>query len=89
MSTYIDLKNDIQSWLADADMASVIPVFNRLCEVRINRELKTLNQEKIVTATAQSDTTPSNTNYVTLPDDFIEITTISSPQTQNDTFLDY
>ena len=89
MSTYIDLKNDIQSWLADADMASVIPVFIRLCEVQINRELTTLAQETTVELSVEPTQTPSATNYVPLPDDFIEIVTISSPQTQDNSALQY
>lgn len=89
MSTYIDLKNDIQTWLADDDISPAVPTFIRLCEVRINRKLRTLAQEVTVTATVQLDETPSGTNYVSLPDDFIEVVTITSPNTEANGYLDY
>lgn len=89
MSTYIDLKNDIQTWLADDDISPAVPTFIRLCESRINRVLRTLAQETIVSATVQPDETLSNTNYVTLPDDFIEIVTITSQDTEANGYLDY
>jgi hypothetical protein len=89
MSTYIDLKADIQTWLADDDISPAIPTFIRLCEARINRVLRTLAQETIVSATVQADETLSGTNYVTLPDDFIEIVAITSNETQDSQPLDY
>jgi hypothetical protein len=89
MSTYIDLKADIQTWLADDDISPAIPTFIRLCEARANRVLRTLAQETIVSATVQADQTLSGTNYVTLPDDFQEIVTITSPDTADSEPLDY
>jgi len=89
MPNYIDLKSDIQTWLADDDISPAVPTFIRLCEARINRVLRTLAQETIVSATVQPDQTLSGTNYVTLPDDFDEIVTITSPDTTDSEPLDY
>jgi hypothetical protein len=78
---YIDLKNDIALWLADDDLVANIPTFIRLCEVKLNRTLKTLNQEKTLTLTVEPTETPSGTNYVPFPERFDSVVTITSPQT--------
>lgn len=89
MATYIDLKSDIQSWLADDDLSSTVPVFIRLCEVQINRELSVLSQETTVELSVDVTQTPSVTNFVDLPSDFKEIVTISSPETLDNSALEY
>ena len=89
MATYVDLKSDIASWLADDSLTSIIPVFIRLCEVKLNRRLKTLNQEKTLDITVESSTNESGTNYVPFPTRFDSIVTITSPDTQDDVPLDY
>jgi len=89
MSTYIDLKNDIQTWLADDEVSQAIPGFIRLNEVRMNRVLRTLSQETTVTLSVDPATTPSGTNFVTQPADFIEIVTITSPDSIDNRPLEY
>jgi len=89
MSNYIDLKNDIVLWLADTDLVSAVPSFIRLCEVQINRELRTLSQETTLELTVDPSLTPSGTNFVPFPTDFDEIVTITSPQTHDDQPLDF
>jgi hypothetical protein len=89
MANYVDLKNDIALWLADDDLVSSIPTFIRLCEVKLNRTLKTLNQEKTLTLTVEPTETPSGSNYVPFPERFDSIVTINSPDTLDDTPLDY
>ena len=89
MANYTDLKNDIVLWLADTDLVPYVPTFIRLCETKINREMETLVQETTVSAPVELGQTPEGTNYITLPCDFERMVTITSPNTPEDTPLDY
>jgi hypothetical protein len=67
MSTYAQLKQDIADWLNRNDLTDQIPVFIRLAEARLNRELRV--RQMIKRAVSFTD---SNDNYVTLPGDWLE-----------------
>lgn len=67
MSAYVQLKQDIADWLNRTDLQDQIPVFIRLAEARLNRDLRV--RQMIERAVAFTD---SNDNFVTLPGDWLE-----------------
>jgi hypothetical protein len=65
LTTYSGLKASIGDWLNRADLVSQIPDFIALAEARFNRDLRH-------NAMIQRDTTIAVTDYVALPDDWLE-----------------
>jgi len=79
ISTYAELKTSIASWLDRSDLTDVIPDFIALAETRHKRDFKIRRMETRVTANTIADT-----EYYTLPDDYIAMRNIklnSDPKT--------
>jgi len=55
MSTYLELKEDIASWLDRDDLTSKVPTFVKLALNKINRLLKIFEMETIATTALSSD----------------------------------
>lgn len=68
LSTYAELKTSVESWLKRSDLTSMIPDFIALAEARMSIDLNTYWQ----TARATCSTT-ANDQYVTIPDDVIQV----------------
>lgn len=64
MDTYASLKTAIADWTHRADLTSQLDDFIDITEARLNRSLRTSQQETIATLSA-------STEYVTLPTDFV------------------
>ena len=71
ISTYAELKTSIASWLDRSDLTDVIPDFIVLAETRHKRDFKIRRMETRVTANTIADT-----EYYTLPDDYIAMRNI-------------
>jgi len=70
ISTYAELQSAIGSnWLNRSDLSTRIPEFISLCEAELDRRLRTSSQIKRAT-------TPAASQFVTLPDDFLELRNI-------------
>ena len=67
-ANYTDLKAEIAAWLARSDLTSIIPTFIADAEAQFNRLLRTRQMEQRSTATA--------TEYMTLPDNWLEMRNI-------------
>jgi|TARA_R100000482_G_scaffold47440_1_gene16615 hypothetical protein len=65
LTTYDELKASIADFLNRSDLTSVIPDFITLAETKLNREVRHWRMEKRSTATL-------DTQYSSLPDDFLE-----------------
>ena len=76
LSTYSDLKAAVASWLNREDLTSQIPDFITLAEARFNRELR-------VNAMTSRVVASSSTDYVALPDDWLQhiSVVVTSPAT--------
>lgn len=83
LDSYSALKASIASWLNREDLTSQIPDFIALAEARFNRELR-------VNAMMQRDFTVASSDYVALPNDWLQHVsiTITSP-TDNQAALTY
>ena len=78
ISTFSELKTAASNWLNRSDLDTRIPEFIDLAEAGFNRMLRTRDQMTRATTTA-------STQYVTLPDDFLQarnvnITSTSTPK---------
>jgi hypothetical protein len=71
ISTYSELKTAIANWLDRSDLTDVIPDFIALAETRHKRDFKIRRMETRVTANTIADT-----EYYTLPDDYIAMRNI-------------
>jgi len=71
ISTYAELKTAIANWLDRSDLTDVIPDFIALAETRHKRDFKIRRMETRVTANTIADT-----EYYTLPDDYIAMRNI-------------
>mgnify|MGYP006370461863 FL=1 len=67
--SYATLQDDIAAFIDNQDIANKIPTFIRLCESRLNRNIRTRDME--FRATAQIDR-----QFSTLPLDFLEMRNI-------------
>ena len=79
ISTYAELKTAIANWLDREDLTDIIPDFIALAETRHKRDFKIRRMETRVTANTIADT-----EYYTLPDDYIAMRNIklnSDPKT--------
>jgi len=79
ISTYSELKTAVANWLDRSDLTDVIPDFITLAETRHKRDFKIRRMETRVTANTIADT-----EYYTLPDDYIAMRNIklnSDPKT--------
>ena len=79
ISTYSELKTAVANWLDRSDLTDIIPDFIVLAETRHKRDFKIRRMETRVTAN-----TISETEYYTLPDDYIAMRNIklnSDPKT--------
>lgn len=70
LSNYTDLKASVADWLNRADLTAQVPDFIALAEARFNRELR-------VNSMLQRDQTIATTDYVNLPDDWLEHVSIT------------
>lgn len=70
LSNYTELKAAIADWLNRADLTAQIPDFIALTEARFNRELRLNSMLKRYISTVTTD-------YVTLPDDWLEHNSIT------------
>jgi hypothetical protein len=70
LSNYTELKTSVADWLNRADLTSQVPDFIALAEARFNRELR-------VNSMLQRDQTVATTDYVVLPDDWLEHVSIA------------
>ncbi len=66
ISTYSELQTAIGNWLDRTDLTSRIPEFITLCESRIARKIRARAMVKRVTTNVA-------TEYILLPDDFLEM----------------
>ena len=71
ISTYSELKTAIANWLDRSDLTDVIPDIIALAETRHKRDFKIRRMETRVTANTIADT-----EYYTLPDDYIAMRNI-------------
>ena len=71
ISTYAELKTSIANWLDRSDLTDVIPDFIALAETRHKRDFKIRRMETRVTTNTIADT-----EYYTLPDDYIAMRNI-------------
>ena len=71
ISTYAELKTSIANWLDRSDLTDVIPDFIALAETRHKRDFKIRRMETRVTAN-----TIANTEYYTLPDNYVAMRNI-------------
>ena len=79
ISTYSELKTAVANWLDRSDLTDIIPDFIVLAETRHKRDFKIRRMETRVTANTIADT-----EYYTLPDDYIAMRNIklnSDPKT--------
>ena len=79
ISTYAELKTAVANWLDRDDLTDIIPDFIVLAETRHKRDFKIRRMETRVTANTIADT-----EYYTLPDDYIAMRNIklnSDPKT--------
>ena len=83
ITNYSELKTAISSWLDRSDLDSVIPDFIALAEARHRRDFKLRRMETRVTANTIADT-----EYYTLPDNFIAMRNIQL-NTDPKTALEY
>lgn len=65
LNTYSALKASIASWLNRADLTDQIADFIAMAEAKFNRELR-------LNSMLQRDTTIATSNYVALPDDWLQ-----------------
>lgn len=65
LSNYSELKASVASWLNREDLTSQVPDFIALAEARFNRDLR-------LNAMLKRDTTTATSDYVALPDDWLE-----------------
>lgn len=65
INSYSTLQTAVANWLARSDLTTVIPDFITLAEAEFNRTLRCSEMESRSTATA--------TEYMALPDDFLEL----------------
>lgn len=70
ITNYGELKTSIESWSHRDDLTSVIPDFITIAEARIANDIRCRAQETRSTATL-------STEYVDIPDDFLEIRDIA------------
>ena len=66
LATYSELVSTVESYLARADLTSIIPTFVQLAQERMTRDLRTREMLKVATTTATDST-------VELPTDFLEM----------------
>ena len=83
ITTYSELKTAISNWLDRTDLDDRIPEFIALAETRHRRDFKIRRMETRVTAN-----TIANTEYYTLPDDFVAMRNIQL-NTDPKTALEY
>ena len=79
ISTFSELKTAVANWLDRSDLTDIIPDFIVLAETRHKRDFKIRRMETRVTANTIADT-----EYYTLPDDYIAMRNIklnSDPKT--------
>ena len=69
LSTYANLQLSVAAFLNREDLGTQIPDFIALAEARFNRELR-------VNAMMQRDTATASSNYVALPSDWLQISSI-------------
>ena len=65
ITTYSELQSAVADWLNRSDLAARIPDFITLAETRINRDLRTREQQVIATANV-------DTPFFAIPGDFLE-----------------
>lgn len=70
LSNYTELKAAIADWLNRADLTTQIPDFIALAEARFNRELR-------LNAMLKRDTTTATTDYIDLPEDWLDHNSIT------------
>jgi hypothetical protein len=71
LSTYTDLQTAIAEWLGretDAGILARIPDFIRLCEAKLNRDMRSNKMERRSTATVNMDA--DEPEFISLPADF-------------------
>lgn len=84
MTTYADLTSDIVTWLDRDDLSFQMPLFVRLCEADIRRDVKIRAQETAVDLTLSSRIIPVPSGFMQarrlyLDDDFDRSITYLSP----------
>lgn len=68
IATYSDLQAAVAEWLARDDLTARIPDFIRLCEAKLNRDLRSNKMEK--RATALVNLASDEPEFISLPSDF-------------------
>ncbi|KGF25659.1 hypothetical protein, partial [Oligella urethralis] len=66
---YTELQETVADWLHRSDLNGVLPIFIKLAESRINRDLRTEEMVKSVTGSMTDST-------ITLPDDFRQVKSV-------------
>lgn len=66
LSTYGDLRDEVESWLQRSDLATKVPTFIELFTSKCNRELRVPEMESRDESTADAE-------FLALPDDFLEM----------------
>jgi hypothetical protein len=77
LDTYANLKTELSDWTARADISATIPTLIVLFEAWANRNIRHRSME--------TEATTAATEYIALPDDFLELRDIqfqSSPRVQ-------
>lgn len=66
ITTYAELQTAVGNWLARSDLTSRIPEFIALCEAKLNRELRAVDQE------TKNTSFSINAEYVNVPSGFLQ-----------------
>lgn len=72
-TTYSELKTEVGLWLMRPELTDAIPTFIGFCEAQVNRRLRHWRMEASVTTTLSA-----GQSSLTLPSDFLELTTVST-----------
>ncbi len=89
MTTYAQLKTDVDNWLARDDVAVTGPDVNsitRLAEAEIGRDIRSLRQQQRTTLTTS---TGPDRRFLDLPADFLELSQIFIDTTNGRRGLEY
>ena len=66
ISTYAELQSAVANWLARSDLTSRIPEFIALCEAKLNREIRAVDQD------TKNTSFSINAEYVNVPSGFLQ-----------------
>lgn len=66
ITSYAELQTAVANWLGRADLTSRVPEFIALCEAKLNRELRAIDQE------TKNASFSINDEYVNVPSGFLE-----------------